>query len=94
MSDIVCVSAIPCADKYDNSCGLPIELWILILSFLAPYEEFPVAQVCRLFREILTDKRTKRGDAKWQTDITPFCKSPRSIRFGLKNCNVVRRYPP
>ncbi len=93
MFDIVCAIAIPGCNEYDNSCGLPIELWILILSFLAPYEEFPVAQVCRMFREILTDKRTKRGDAKWQTDITPFCKTPRSIERGLKNSYDIRDYP-
>ena len=94
MSDIVSSVAIPGCNEYDNSCGLPIELWILILSFLAPYEEFPVAQVCRMFREILTDKRTKRGDAKWHTDITPFCKSPCSIEKGLKYSYDVRDYPP
>lgn len=93
MSDIVCTDAILGGDGHDNSCGLPIELWILILTFLMPYEELPVAQVCRMFHSILTDKRDRRGDAKWQTDITPFCKSWRSIRSLLRNINDIRDYP-
>jgi hypothetical protein len=72
---------------------LPPEIWILILSFLAPYEEFPVAQVCRMFHNILTDKRNRRDDAKWQTDITPFCKSSRAIQSLRHNINDIRYYP-
>jgi hypothetical protein len=93
MSDIVRYDAIPGGDGHDNSCSLPIELWILILSFLAPYEEFPVAQVCRMFHNILTDKRNRRGDANWQTDITPFCRSSRAIQSLRHNINDIRYYP-
>ena len=67
---------------------LPVELWILILSFLNANEEFPVASVCKLFYNILSEKREKTGSTKWRTNIVPFCKSMNSIDFIGNTCSI------
>ncbi len=75
----------------ESSVMLPVELWIVILTFLKWNEEFNAAQVCRMFRDILTRQRQIRGDTVWHsTDITPYCSTLERINSFLRNpyCDI------
>ena len=69
-----------------NMGPFPYEIWLIILAFLMPHEEFPVALVCRTFYKILSRQRAKRGESKWQTVLTPFCRTPKLIWFVENTC--------
>lgn len=72
---------------------LPVELWILILSFLKANEEFPVASVCKMFYDILAEKRAKRGDTDWQTSLAPFCRTPKQISWIREKTCALHTWP-
>lgn len=68
----------------------PVEIWILILSFIKSVEAFPVALVCKLFYEILAEQKQKRGDCHWSfaTNLAPFCRTPKLIQFVYDTCHI------
>jgi len=70
-----------------NMGPFPYEIWLIIMAFLLPHEEFPVALVCRTFYEILSRQRAKRGDNNWQTVLTPFCHTFKLIEFVHDACD-------
>ena len=50
----------------DNNELLP-EIWKKILFYIQPYEEYPLALVCRKWCAILRDGRDRRGEVAWRT---------------------------
>ena len=65
-------SAQPQQPQMRMAVSLPPEMWMLVFDFLAPYEEWPVAAVCKLFYALLTRKRPKCEPARWCTYARPF----------------------
>jgi hypothetical protein len=57
-----------CSEKHSfEDEELPLKVWLKVFDFVKPHEEFPLATVCREWKNVFVDRKSNRGQKKWMT---------------------------